>query len=157
MRREFFVKLYNEMHKNSNIIAVTADLGYGGFNKIQENLPKQFVNVGAAEQTALDLAVGLAQAGKIPFVYTITPFYYRGFETIRTYINHESIPVKLIGSGRDSDYEHDGFSHYAGDDRQLFFPFDNITCFWPTSIEEMEKRVDEMIEEPKAYYLNLRR
>lgn len=157
MRREFFIKLYNSMQDNPNVIAITADLGYGGFDNIMNNLPKQFINCGAAEQTMLDTAVGLAQAGKIPICYTITPFYYRAYETIRTYINHESIPIIMIGSGRNDDYKHDGFSHYAGDDRLLFSPFKNITCFWPDTVEEMERRVDEMLETKRPYYLNLKR
>lgn len=158
MRREFFVYLYNKMIENDNIVAITADLGYGGFDKIEKSFHNRFYNVGAAEQTMLDTAVGLAQDGKIPFVYSITPFLlFRGFETIRTYINHENIPVKLVGSGRDDDYKHDGFSHFAGDDRAVMFNMENIVSFWPDTTEEMKKRVDEMIDIDRPYYLNLRR
>lgn len=158
MRREFFTYLYENMCKNPSIIAVTGDLGMGGFDRIRDNLPNQFINVGAAEQSALDVAVGLALDGKKPFVYSITPFLlYRGFETIRTYIDHESIPVRLIGSGRNKDYKHDGFSHYAGDDKKFIKKFKNISCFWPSNNIDMYKCVDAMIEVDKPYYLNLSR
>ena len=80
MRKEFFVYLYEKMRVNPDIFALTGDLGFGGFDKIQQDLPKQFVNCGAAEQTMLDMACGLAVGGKIPVCYSITTFLlYRGF------------------------------------------------------------------------------
>jgi transketolase len=50
-------------------------------------------------------------------VYSITPFVlYRPFEWIRNYLDHEKIPVKLVGGGRDKDYGYLGFSHWAEED-----------------------------------------
>jgi transketolase C-terminal domain/subunit len=50
-------------------------------------------------------AVGMAMEGKIPIVYSITPFaIYRPFELIRNYLSHEQIPVKIVGGGRDKQY-----------------------------------------------------
>src|SRR5690242_17443014 len=112
MRRELFVYLYELMKQNPKIWAITGDLGYIGFDKIRDEFPDRFINTGAAEVAMMDIAIGLALGGVVPVVYSITPFLlYRPFESLRTYINHEKIPVVMIGSGRDSDYEHDGFSH----------------------------------------------
>jgi len=65
--------------------------------------------------------------------------------------------VKLIGSGRDDDYGHDGFSHYAGDDDIFINNFENIKSFWPDDIKEMKRIVDQMIDDESPYYLNLKR
>lgn len=159
MRKEFAQYLYQLMKDNPNIWLVTGDLGYGLFDKIKEDFPDRFLNTGAAEQAMMDISVGLAMEGKIPFVYSITPFLlYRPLETLRTYINHESIPVIMIGSGRDSDYAHDGFSHYAGDDHEFLKPLTNIQSYWPESIEEMKKRVETaVIDRTKPTYINLKR
>src|SRR5687768_10786753 len=111
---------------NEDIFFITADLGYGLADDIRKDFPGRFINTGAAEQAAMGIAVGLAMSGKIPFVYSITPFLlWRAAETIRLYVNRESVPVKMVGCGRDSDYEHDGFSHYAGDDVSLLRGFRN--------------------------------
>src|SRR5690606_18557798 len=103
-------------------------------------------------------ACGLAREGKKVFCYSITPFLlYRPFEVIRTYINHESIPVCLVGSGRDKDYAHDGFSHDASDDKKFMKQFKNIQCEWPNSIEEMKLCVDDYLSSALPYYINLKR
>lgn len=158
MRRAFFKLLHNKMQENSNIWAVTCDLGYGGFDKIRDTMPDRFINVGASEQAGMDMAIGLALSGKIPFIYSITPFLlYRPFESIRTYIDHEKIPVILIASGRDNDYAHDGFSHDATDDKLFMEQFNNITIRHPMDIDDMQYEVNEAIVSRKPYYINLKR
>lgn len=151
------------MKNNKDIILLVGDLGYKMFDKIREDMPHQFINTGAAEQAMMDVACGLAMSGKIPFVYSITTFLlYRPFETIRTYINHEKLNVKLIGSGRDKDYEHDGISHWSDDAWKLFDPaessmFDNIHAFWPDTKEEIPHLVKKLVETKDPCFLSLRR
>src|SRR5260221_207963 len=168
IRGHFAYELYKHMQDNKDIILVTGDLGYAMFDQIRKDFPNQFINTGAAEQVASDICVGLALQGKIPFMYTITPFYYRCFETIRTYINHEKLNVKLIGSGVNDDYKHDGFSHNASDIGPLFKEqeiwdglfdpfFDNITSYWPDDKLEIEGIVNKMVKSTKPAFLSLRR
>jgi len=156
MRKEFFALLYEKMKTNKDIWLLVGDLGFGGADKIREEFPDRFINCGAAEFSMVGIATGLALEGKIPFCYTITPFYFRAFELIRTYIDRETIPVILVGSGRGSDYAHDGFSHYAGDD-YIYKEFKNIECFWPRDIQTMEGIVTTAQFVKKPYYLNLSR
>jgi transketolase len=144
------------MRKNSNIMLVTGDLGYGLFDEIRSELPSQFLNVGAAEQTMIGLAVGLALSGKIPIVYSITPFLlYRPFEFIRNYLDHEKVPVILVGSGRDRDYEHDGFSHWAEEDAQVMNTLPNIQTVWPE--EWIDDLLHTAIKLKEPCYINLKR
>jgi transketolase len=106
----------------------------------------------------LDMAVGLALSGKIPFVYSITPFLLsRGHETIRLYIDHEKIPVILVGSGRDSDYEIDGYSHDANDAGQILENFPNVIEYWPTSKDDMPRILNEVIEGRVPAFISLSR
>jgi len=155
MRRAWFKLLYEEMKKNPNIWLLVGDLGYGGADKIREEFPDRFINYGASELAMVCGAVGLALEGKIPVCYTITPFHYRAFEVIRNYLNHEEIPVILIGAGRDRDYEHDGFSHFAGDDGVVFKMFPNIWSCWPNSNDEMELLFKTALKVKNPYYINL--
>mgnify|MGYP001557920679 FL=1 len=100
----------------------------------------------------------MALNNKIPIVYSITTFLlYRPFETIRNYIHYEKIPVKLIGSGRNRDYIHDGISHWAEEDRQVMAVLKNIKSYWPEDIEEIPKLVDKILNNEKPYYINLKR
>jgi transketolase len=146
------------MKTDNRIFLVVGDLGFKLFDEIRNDLPNRFINCGAAEQAMMGISVGLALQGCIPFTYSITPFLlWRTAETIRNYVDRESVPVKMIGSGRDDCYMEDGFSHYCGDDYKLLECFENINCRWPDSADEIENLVDEMINNPKPYYLNLKR
>lgn len=146
------------MLTNRNIWLVVGDLGYGVFDRIREDFPERFVNCGAAEQAMMGIAVGLAREGKIPFVYSITPFLlWRPAETIRLYINKEKTPVKLVGSGRDTEYAHDGFSHDASDAKAILGGFPNVLQEWPRTKEEVPGAVHDMIIRETPYFLSLSR
>jgi len=142
------------MKKNPKVWALTGDLGYGGFDKIQKDFPDRFLNCGAAEQSMLDIAVGLAYEGCIPITYTITPFYYRAFETIRTYIAHEQLPIIMVGAGRDRDYSDDGISHWADDAKKIFDTL-KIIQVYPGTKEDVD--VESMIRAKKPIFLSLAR
>lgn len=150
--------LHNEMLKNKDVILVVGDLGYGAFDRIRNDFPAQFYNVGASEQAGLGICIGLALKGKIPIFYSITTFLlYRGFETIRNYINHEKIPVKLAGSGRDFDYAHDGFSHHSKDAIKVMQCFPNIQLYFPNSKKEVKGCVNRFIYDKLPGFISLRR
>jgi transketolase len=158
MRPKFFQLLFNYMKQYKNIIFLCGDLGFGGADKIKEELPDQFINCGASEFSMVGIACGLAMTGKVPIVYSITNFtLYRPFEMIRNYVNHEKIPVKLIGSGRGKDYEHDGVSHQSEDAHKVLECFPNIEQYWPETTEEMEKNMKEIIDNDKPCFLSLKR
>lgn len=158
MRGWFAYELHSKMVENENIWLVTGDLGYGMFDKIKRDFPERFINTGAAEQAMVGVSVGLAYQGKFPVVYSITPFLlYRPFETIRNYVDKENIPMLLVGGGRDRDYGHDGFSHWSEEDKKVMGVFPNIASCWPENKEDVPELLSMMLENPRAYYLNLRR
>ena len=158
MRRLFADILYEQMARHKNIWIVTADLGYKMWDAIRDEYPDRFLNSGASEQAAMGIAVGLALEGKIPIVYSITPFLlYRSFETLRNYVNHERIPVKLVGSGRGKDYAHDGFSHWADEDRDVLKILSNIESRWPEDNAQLPMMVEDMLSRSVPFYLNLRK
>ena len=157
MRKLFASYLLNEMLQDDKIWLLTGDLGFGLWDTIRHQFPYRFINAGAAEQAMLDIAVGLAISGQIPIVYSITPFLlYRPFETIRTYIDYEQIPVKLIGGGRNQDYEHDGISHWANDDLKIMSSLNNIELHKPDEAQLTQEWVHQLLHNNKPIYLNLR-
>ena len=74
MRKEFAKILHQEMSSNEDIVVLTGDLGYGLWDKIRIDYPDRFWNVGSSEQLMMGMASGFAMEGKIPVVYSITPF-----------------------------------------------------------------------------------
>ena len=156
MRKEFAEFLHGEMSHNEKIILVTGDLGYGLWDRIKIDYPDRFYNVMSSEQLAVGTAVGLAMEGFIPLVYSITPFVlYRPFELLRNYLDHEQIPVKLVGGGRDKDYGYLGFSHWAEEDTKVLSTLENIQLFKPENLSK--KLCGEFLYNEKPSYLNLKR
>jgi len=156
MRKQFAEFLHSEMSQNEDIHVLTGDLGYGLWDRIKIDYPDRFTNFLSSEQLMVGAACGMAMEGKVPVVYSITPFVlYRPFEWIRNYLDHERIPVKLVGGGRDKDYGYLGFSHWAEEDEQVMSVFKNIQFYKP---KEFTKEVGlDLIYNNQPSYLNLSR
>lgn len=158
MRRSFASLLHNEMKSNKDIYLITADLGYGLWDNIKNDYPDRFYNVGSSEMAMIGMGIGLAMENKIPFVYSITPFaIYRPFEMIRNYIDHEKIPVNIIGGGRNKDYGYLGFSHWAEDDKDIMSCFKNIKSYHPDNENELDYIFSQIILNKNPSYLNLKK
>ncbi len=162
IRGHFGRALYFEMQKNDDIFLITADLGYKLWDLHQRDFPDRFINVGASEQCAVGAGVGLALSDRIPFVFSITTFLmFRPFEWMRNFINHEKIPVRLIGSGLDDDYKHDGFTHQPSKEHELnpifMHVLTNIVFHIPVNKDDVPKMLREMIYQNKPSFMCLRR
>ena len=158
MRKAFAQLLHAEMATNPDIYLITGDLGYGLWDKVRDDYPDRFYNVGSSEMVMMGAAIGLALDKKIPYVYSITPFaIYRPFEMIRNYLDHEKIPVNIIGGGRDKEYGYLGFSHWSHDDKKIMSVFDNVKSFWPENEEEMATTFNQTLTEKVPTYINLKR
>jgi transketolase len=158
MRKECAQLLLEEMSVNDRIRVVTADLGFGILDHIRNAYPDRFYNVGAAEQLMIGVAVGMAENGLIPVCYSMSSFLlYRPFEFLRNYVDYEGVNVKLLGSGRNKDYSHDGISHWAHDDEKVLQALPNIEIYKPGSLEELDMNFNQWINSVKPGYLNLTR
>jgi len=158
MRRLFAKLLQEEMKKNEDTHLITGDLGYGLWDKIRDDFPTRFHNVGSSEMVMMGMGIGLAMEGKIPYVYSITPFaIYRPFEMIRNYLDHEGIPVNIIGGGRDKEYGYLGFSHWSHDDKRIMGVFDNIKSYHPETDEELADSFKYTLQKRTPIYINLKR
>lgn len=158
MRKLFVDLISKEMQKNNKIFLLTADLGFGLFDEIRKNHSNRFYNVGSSEQLMVGAAVGIAQSGFIPVCYSITPFLIaRPYELLRNYLNHEKTPVKLVGSGRNRDYSHDGFTHWAEDDVSMLSAFLNIQIYSPITEQEIVEDFNDFLYNNHPAYLNLKR
>ena len=158
MRKQFADELTKQAKTNDKIWLITADLGFGLWDQFKDEIPNRFLNTGASEQAASDICVGLALEGKIPFFYSITTFgLYRCFETWRTYVNYEKIPVKLCMSGRDKDYLHDGISHWSEDAKDILDTLPNIHTYWPNKVSEVKSITRKLVTSGTPEFLSLRR
>jgi transketolase len=117
MRLAFCRTLVDLAQEDPRIVLLTGDLGYTVLEPFAERYPERFFNVGVAEQNMLGLATGLAEAGFVPFVYSIATFAaLRPFEFIRNGPVLHRLPVRIVGVGGGFEYGSAGPTHHAVED-----------------------------------------
>lgn len=117
MRQAFVESLVQAARQDPRIVLLTADLGYAALEPFMAEFPGRFFNVGVAEQNMIALATGLAEAGQLPFCYSIVSFaVLRPYEFIRNGPIAHQLPVRIVGMGGGMDYATNGVSHYGIED-----------------------------------------
>ncbi|MES2963071.1 MAG: transketolase C-terminal domain-containing protein [Bdellovibrionota bacterium] len=116
--RDVFIQtIYEEAKRNKNLIFLCCDLGAKALDEFRVKLPAQFIHTGISEQHMVDMAAGLAQCGKLVYVYAMAPFAtFRCFEQIKVALGAMRQPVTVIGVGVGFGYDDAGPTHYATED-----------------------------------------
>ena len=117
MRGAFVRTLMDLAEQDPRVVLMTADLGYALMEPFAEKFPSRFINVGVAEQNMIGLSTGMAEAGFIPFVYSIAPFAaLRPYEFIRNGPILHQLPMRIVGVGGGFEYGNAGVTHHALED-----------------------------------------
>lgn len=117
MRKTFARTLAELAANDPRILLLTGDLGFMALEEFSEKFPDRFFNMGVAEQNMVGVATGLADAGFLPFVYSISTFAsMRPYEFIRNGPIHHRLPVRIVGVGGGFEYGNAGVTHYALED-----------------------------------------
>ena len=116
--RTTFVETLTEMAaRDHRVMLVVGDLGFGVVTDFARRFPRQFLNVGVAEQNMAGVAAGLAMAGKIVFTYSIGNFpTLRCLEQIRNDICYHDANVIVVSVGGGFSYGALGMTHHATED-----------------------------------------
>ena len=142
-RNTFFTEVYKMMHHDKDIIIFVADMSTPVFDKIREDFPHRFFNVGIAEQQAILLASGLAKEGKKVFVYAISTFMVmRCYEQIRVSQGIMKLPITIVGVGSGYSYDDSGPTHHMLEDISIMRVLPHMTIH-SISDNVMARRVAE--------------
>jgi len=137
VRATFLRKLTELAHRDPRIVLLTGDLGYSVIEPFAEAHPRRFYNVGVAEQNMVGLATGLAEAGYLPFVYSIATFAtLRPFEFIRNGPVLHGLPVRVVGVGGGFEYGSAGPTHFALEDIGVMRTQPGIAIIAPADYEQ---------------------
>lgn len=132
MRNEFVDELVKLAAEDERVMLLTGDLGFMVLEDFQRAFPDRFVNCGVAEQNMVGMATGLAEAGFIPFVYSIATFStLRPYEFIRNGPILHRLPVRVVGVGGGFDYGHNGITHLALEDYAVMRTQPGMTTIAP--------------------------
>jgi len=141
-REAFGAALIDLAEDDSKIIFISPDsLKAMRATKFAELHPKAYVEVGIAEQCAVDVAAGMAACGLTPFVATYAGFLtMRACEQMRTFVAYPNLNVKFVGvnSGLVGG-EREGVTHQFYEDLGILSSIPNFTIFTPADANQTYK------------------
>ena len=157
--RDAFVRALTEIARSDkNVMLLTADLGFGVLTKFAEEFPRQYLNVGVAEQNMTGVAAGLSLAGKVVFTYSIGNFpTLRCLEQIRNDVCYHNFNVKIVCIGGGFCYGSLGISHHATEDLAIMRALPNMTVVAPGDLAETRLATRALYEARGPCYLRLGR
>lgn len=156
MRAAFIKAFFEAARKDKSIMLLTGDLGYSFFEEYIETLPKQFLNMGVAEQNMAGVAAGMAMEGRTPIIYSIVPFTtMRNFEQIRNDICYQNLNVKIIGVGAGFSYGTYAHTHHGLEDMGILRTLANLTILAPGDPIEVTWATKAMLSHKGPVYLRL--
>ena len=142
--------------KDKDIIALCSDSrGSASFTKFAEELPKQFVEIGIAEQNLVSISAGLAKCGKKPYAASPACFLStRSYEQCKVDVAYSDTNVKLIGG---ISYGALGMSHHSVQDIASMSAIPNMRVYIPSDRLQTECLMRELVTDEKPAYIRVGR
>src|SRR6185312_2909659 len=156
MRDVFIRELTQIAAARPEVMLLTADLGFGVLEEFAQRFPKQFLNVGIAEQNMTGLGAGLALEGRIVFTYSLGNFpTLRCLEQIRNDACYHGANVKIVTVGGGMSYGAVGPTHHATEDIAILRALPDISVISPGDEWEVAQATRDMVDRPGVAYFRL--
>lgn len=145
--------------KNSNIVALTADLaGSLKLNQFMKEFPERFFQCGIAEANMMGIAAGLTIGGKIPFTTTFANFSTgRVYDQIRQSIAYSGKNVKICASHAGLTLGEDGATHQILEDIGMMKMLPGMSVVVPCDYAQTKAATQAVAEYKGPVYLRFGR
>lgn len=139
---------------NPDVVALSADVQTSDFSHLfGAAYPDRYFNVGIAEQCLVDVAVGLASCGKIPFANTFAIFFQsRALEPILTHLCYGEANVKIMAGYSGISPQYEGPTHHAITDIAVMRALPNMTVVSPADPVALRKLLPQVAAWPGPVY-----
>lgn len=156
MRTAFIKQLFELAEQDERIVLITGDLGFGVVTPFMEQLPRQFVNAGVAEQNMTGMAAGMALSGKIALTYSIANFpTLRCLEQVRNDVCYHNANVKIVSVGGGFTYGAMGATHHAIEDLAVMRALPGLVVVAPGDPVEARAATRAIVAHSGPCYLRL--
>lgn len=145
--------------ENPNVVVLCADLSDSTRSApFQKEFPERFIECGIAEQNMMDVAAGLALAGKVPFVSTYAVFCPGlNWSQIRVSVLQNNANVKITGAHAGVSVGPDGMSHQGLEDIAITRCLPGLIIIAPCDYIETKKVTLAAARTNGAIYLRFAR
>jgi len=155
MKKVLGQTLFDLMRQDSRIVLLLCDVAFPDSDKISKAYPDRMYDFGLTEQTTTGIAAGMASQGLRPVFYTISPFLLeRCFEFIKIDIDHNNLPVMMIGYDYEDYY---GPTHSCLDAKTTLSMFKNIVSYFPQTVEDAKWALVDAYVSNKPSFILLKR
>ncbi len=141
------------------IMVVTSDSrGSVTLNAFADQLPRQFVECGIAEQDAVGIAAGLFNSGLRPFVCGPACFYtLRSAEQVKVDVAYSHSNVKIFGVSGGVSYGALGATHHSTQDIALLRAIPGIEIYLPSDGYQMRSLTNYLAASDAPAYIRVGR
>ncbi len=130
--------LYRIAEDNLNIVGITAAMPDGtGLDKLRDQIPQRYFDVGIAESHAVTFAAGLASEGFHPVVAVYSTFLQRAYDQILMDVCLQNLPV-IFAVDRAGIVGEDGETHQGLFDLSFLRPMPNMKIMVPKDENELQ-------------------
>jgi transketolase len=142
-----------------DVVVVEADLSKSTTTaKLADSFPERFFNVGIAEQNMIDVAAGLAVAGKVAFTGSFAVFATgRAYDQVRNTVCYSDLNVKLAPTHAGITVGPDGGSHQMIEDLALMRVLPGMTVLVPVDYNAAKAALRTAAMTPGPFYVRLGR
>lgn len=127
------------MEKDDRVVVLLGDIGVFAFREVFDRHPGRCYNVGICEQSMVGMAAGLAMAGFIPIVHTISPFLVaRAYEQIRDDFGFQGLNGCFVGVDAYAANPNLGLTHSCLEDTALMDNVEGMETNVPKSADEFD-------------------
>ena len=142
----------------TNFTLATDSRGSVTLTDFAKHLPEQFVECGIAEQDAVGIAAGLANAGLRPFVCGPACFYsMRSDEQVKVDVAYSHTNVKIIGVSGGVSYGALGSTHHSTQDIALMRAIPGLEVYIPSDAVQMKALTDYLAKSDNPAYVRVGR
>lgn len=144
---------------DADIVVLCSDSrGSASMVPFAETYPKQFVEMGIAEQDLVSVAAGLAKCGKKAFAVSPACFLStRSYEQCKVDVAYSNTNVKLIGISGGISYGALGMSHHSAQDIAALSAIPNMRVYLPSDRFQTSKLIEELLKDRLPAYIRVGR
>ena len=151
--------LMQEAEKDRDIVVACSDSrGSGSMTAFADAFPKQFVEVGIAEQSLVSVSAGLALCGKKVFAVSPASFLStRSMEQAKVDVAYNHSNVTLIGISGGVSYGALGFTHHSTNDIASMASISGLRVYLPSDRFQTEKLIRALLKDREPAYVRVGR
>lgn len=151
--------LLDAAKEDKDIVVLCSDSrGSASLTPFAKEYPKQFVEVGIAEQNLVSVSAGLAACGKKVFAASPASFLStRSYEQAKIDVAYSKTNVTLVGISGGISYGALGMSHHSCQDIAAFCALPDMRVYLPSDRFQTAKLIKALLEDEKPAYVRVSR